>query len=394
MGLFRRLFSVEYRRALTAEAAGDFLAAAKSYALCGEQAKVAQMHQAQAAIEQTSEAKVRQLQTALAFAPQDTPLRAAILRQLGTAQADRAREIGPATLEGRRILAQAAAHLEQGEACERAGEIWLELKQPDKAAAAFAKAGLVDRVEQILSAEEESHGRRRREDGLFKDYELLLQGGQRDQARAALRGCIEAAEHKGEYRRLLGELEDRRLASGQVTLDLGRRRITLAGTFPLWLGRDPDCQLQVRGHSVSRRHARVLRTADGFVLEDAGSHNGTLLSGMRLGAAMPLPPSGTIGLGDGCVVGFSLLGSPAGIQLEVQEGLDAGKLLLASDGQCDLAVLLEGAPPLLLWFDGDRPMARAHSGVLTLNGARTAGPIQLIRDDVVQLDGQQLKVVG
>ena len=41
MGLFRRLFSVEYRRALTAEAAGDFLAAAKSYALCGERLKVA-----------------------------------------------------------------------------------------------------------------------------------------------------------------------------------------------------------------------------------------------------------------------------------------------------------------------------------------------------------------
>ena len=50
MGLFRRLFSADYRHAVSAEAAGDFLAAARSYALCGKTEKVARMHLAQAVL--------------------------------------------------------------------------------------------------------------------------------------------------------------------------------------------------------------------------------------------------------------------------------------------------------------------------------------------------------
>jgi pSer/pThr/pTyr-binding forkhead associated (FHA) protein len=47
------------------------------------------------------------------------------------------------------------------------------------------------------------------------------------------------------------------------------------------LGRAPECDLVLDGASVSRRHARIVREAEGFVLEDLGSANGTLVNGAR-----------------------------------------------------------------------------------------------------------------
>ena len=47
------------------------------------------------------------------------------------------------------------------------------------------------------------------------------------------------------------------------------------------LGRAPECDLVLDGASVSRRHARIVRESDGFVLEDLGSANGTLVNGTR-----------------------------------------------------------------------------------------------------------------
>jgi len=47
------------------------------------------------------------------------------------------------------------------------------------------------------------------------------------------------------------------------------------------LGRAPECDLVLDGAGVSRRHARILREADRFLLEDLGSANGTLVNGAR-----------------------------------------------------------------------------------------------------------------
>jgi diguanylate cyclase (GGDEF)-like protein len=47
----------------------------------------------------------------------------------------------------------------------------------------------------------------------------------------------------------------------------------------LEVGRDPECALSLSDASVSRRHARIERTAGGFFLEDLGSRNGTRVNG-------------------------------------------------------------------------------------------------------------------
>lgn len=45
------------------------------------------------------------------------------------------------------------------------------------------------------------------------------------------------------------------------------------------IGRDPSNKISIRDGSVSSRHARVLRTTEGFVIEDLKSRNGTFVNG-------------------------------------------------------------------------------------------------------------------
>ncbi len=54
------------------------------------------------------------------------------------------------------------------------------------------------------------------------------------------------------------------------------------------LGRDPVCQIVLSLPPISRRHAAIRRSADGFNLCDLGSANGTTLNGAPVGGK-PLP---------------------------------------------------------------------------------------------------------
>lgn len=61
-------------------------------------------------------------------------------------------------------------------------------------------------------------------------------------------------------------------------------------SFPLLtditrLGRHPDSEIILDDITVSRRHAEVVRVADGYVLRDAGSLNGTYVNQARVDEA-------------------------------------------------------------------------------------------------------------
>jgi len=159
---------------VAAEAAGDYLAAARCYGLCGEKAKVARMHLAQAGLEQSLDRRIHALTTAISFAPPDGDLRPQVLKQLAEVMVQRAHGADLSTAAGRQDMSEAAARFEEGGWDEQAGDCWLELNDRERSAAAYSRAGLVEKVEQILSAQEETQGRRRREESCFKDYEMLL----------------------------------------------------------------------------------------------------------------------------------------------------------------------------------------------------------------------------
>ena len=63
------------------------------------------------------------------------------------------------------------------------------------------------------------------------------------------------------------------------------------------LGRLPECDIQLQSNMVSRRHARVVRKEDGFVLEDLGSGNGSYVNGKRIEGSIPLKHDDRVKLG-------------------------------------------------------------------------------------------------
>lgn len=62
------------------------------------------------------------------------------------------------------------------------------------------------------------------------------------------------------------------------------------------MGRDPDCDVFLNDVTVSREHARVFRKGVDYVIEDAGSLNGTYVNGVRVDAA-PLHAGDVVQIG-------------------------------------------------------------------------------------------------
>ncbi len=68
------------------------------------------------------------------------------------------------------------------------------------------------------------------------------------------------------------------MAELTITLSDGRTLRHALGPEATVVGRDAGCDLTLDDPSASRRHARILSTPKGFVVEDLGSKNGTLVN--------------------------------------------------------------------------------------------------------------------
>jgi hypothetical protein len=67
------------------------------------------------------------------------------------------------------------------------------------------------------------------------------------------------------------------------------------------IGRSSKAGLTVPDRSLSRAHARIFRTDDGWRLEDLGSRNGTFLNGQRLEGSVPIKVGDTLTLGSSLI---------------------------------------------------------------------------------------------
>jgi pSer/pThr/pTyr-binding forkhead associated (FHA) protein len=63
------------------------------------------------------------------------------------------------------------------------------------------------------------------------------------------------------------------------------------------LGRDPDLELFLDAHDVSRRHARISIVGDDATIEDLDSKNGTFVSNQRVNEATALVDGTPIRIG-------------------------------------------------------------------------------------------------
>jgi hypothetical protein len=63
------------------------------------------------------------------------------------------------------------------------------------------------------------------------------------------------------------------------------------------IGRTQDCDLRIADMSVSRRHAQLDRSEDGWLLSDLGSHNGTRVNGWLVREPVPVRPGDLLQFG-------------------------------------------------------------------------------------------------
>ena len=64
------------------------------------------------------------------------------------------------------------------------------------------------------------------------------------------------------------------------------------------IGRGSACDLAIADMTVSRVHARLDRTPDGWLLADLGSTNGTRVNGWRLRGVVPVRPGDLVSFGE------------------------------------------------------------------------------------------------
>jgi pSer/pThr/pTyr-binding forkhead associated (FHA) protein len=63
------------------------------------------------------------------------------------------------------------------------------------------------------------------------------------------------------------------------------------------IGRDPASDIVIMDDLASRQHAQIRQEADGVVIYDLGSTNGTMVSGRPIADRCPLRPGDVIGVG-------------------------------------------------------------------------------------------------
>ena len=81
-----------------------------------------------------------------------------------------------------------------------------------------------------------------------------------------------------------------------------RKGAAFAITNEITVGRAPSCTIMIPDDTfVSQLHARLYRTADGTIVEDLGSTNGTYLNGGRIAAAQ------LVAKGDRLQIGSTIL---------------------------------------------------------------------------------------
>jgi tetratricopeptide (TPR) repeat protein len=392
VSFLRRVFSADYRAAVQAEAAGNVELAAERYALAGEHEGAVRMHLARAARAATRQAELAALRDALRWAGEDPELRRQAAKALGRALWENAQAEGIATERDRTKVREAADMLVIGEAYAMAGEALESIGDHPGAALAYSAGGLVERMEQALSKEDDALSRARDEADAFASYQTHMRVGRRDDARRELARAIASAKEVGEYRRLADQLDTSLLTAGRVELHRRNKPSIVACAAPkIVLGRDALCDLALRAGGVSRQHAEIERTGGTFHLRDLDSRNGTTLAGMPLAGHVPLKDHGRFELGDQCAIDFE---HESGVLLlRIATGLDRGVALIAGDE----GVLLRLAPlgtGLEIIFQRGRPLlSRGTCKEVTFDGEPLGDlHVQLIRGDRIVADGDEIDV--
>lgn len=392
MSFFRRMLSADYRAAVSAEAAGNVDLAAERYALAGEYAGAVRMHLARAARAASRVAELGALRDAMRWAGEDPVLQKQAAVALGKALWEAVKAEGIATERDRQRVREAAELLVVGEDHTLAGEALEAIGDHLAAANAYSSGGLVEKMEAALAKDDASNSRMREEADAHANYETAMRVGRRDEARAELVRAVASTKVAGEYRRLLDQLDTGLITGGKVEIKRrGKPLIVACAAEKLVLGRDPLCDLTLRAGGVSRQHAEIERTPEGFLLRDLDSRNGTTVHGLPLAGRVPLAGTGTFSLGDECTIDYEL--AEGVLMLRCGVGLDRGVALIAGDDGQRLDLAPVGCSFDLIFKAGRPFLGRGTYTDVMFNGEPLGDVrVQLIRDDRLTAGGDEIDV--
>ena len=393
MSFLKELFDGRLRRARAAEGRGAHREAAGLYAEAGQPLEAGRALMQAAEREEGLEERLAAWLDALAILPASAPdLRREAEVKFGRAVLADARLAFAAGPRAGDRLADAAQRLEAAGAFGDAAEAFEILGRTEDLARCLELGGDVERLEQVLGASNARDASRAKLRRLVSEAELAAELGDRDSARRALREAVLVAPDDVDLTRRLRELEGRWLEGGRVELSIRRgaaiSRCRLVGRLPAVLGRS-EADVVVRGGSVSRRHAELFLEGGRLVVRDLGSRNGTLVAGVPIGGAMRIETPTEVGLGDDASVRVSPI-PRGGAEVEVLRGLDRGERTRLGTA----ALPLEGVPAEVC-FEADRTLLVPLDGARVQLGARSIlGRIDLLRGDVLVLDGATIEVLG
>lgn len=76
----------------------------------------------------------------------------------------------------------------------------------------------------------------------------------------------------------------------------------------LFVGRDIACDIAINDSEISRKHAHLVRVAEGYAVEDLGSTNGTFINEVRISGQALLQPGMLVRMGDNVVLAYEIAG--------------------------------------------------------------------------------------
>lgn len=102
----------------------------------------------------------------------------------------------------------------------------------------------------------------------------------------------------------------------------------------LTLGREAGNDLVIEDPQISRRHSRLTRQGNSYLLEDLGSTNGTFINGSRVSTPVLLANGDLIGLADTVV-----------LAVQIPVAIDAGATFVGHATDADATSVKQGPPP-------------------------------------------------
>lgn len=84
----------------------------------------------------------------------------------------------------------------------------------------------------------------------------------------------------------------------QITPPIGLAHEEQLDRDQVRIGRSPENDVAIQDPSVSRLHASIERTRDGFMIQDLGSRNGVMVNGQRIGGPTLITEQDEVQLGD------------------------------------------------------------------------------------------------